>query len=528
MFFLQSDAASGVTSAEVFERYPQLVESIGKDVGAFLPELVLCLGIIWVIFADLFGKRAGSRKIGYHALGVLAVAGLTLLLGGFPSAEDSRSLFHGMIVRDGFGVFMKLLITLGTAICVPMVMSHPQFDRRRMGEFYGLLLGAVLGMYLMASARNLLMFFMGIEFASYTSYLLTGYLKGDRKAAEGSVKYVIYGSVASGIMVYGLSILYGLTGSLDVGALAEALTVSKASDGLFLVTALLCFAGFAYKISAFPLHFWAPDVYEGAPMPFTAFLSVVSKAAGFAILIRFIMAFGAAGPDGQGLTLASGTLVHLDWPQILAVLAMFTMTLGNLAALWQTNFKRLLAYSSIAHAGYLLMGVAAVLPRVGEAGDPGWQPILFYLIVYLFMNLGAFYIAQIVSTRSGTEDLGGFTGLGRRAPILAVGLFLFMISLIGLPPTGGFTGKWQLLKVAWEGGLHTLVIVAVMNTVISVYYYARIIKMMFLDSSSEDGLTLGGAQKAAVVLMVVPVLWLGLFLDVTMNLIRGLSFAALG
>ena len=525
MFFLQAAATPDVTTENVFESFPELVGSIAGDLGAFVPELVLCLGIIWVIFIDLFGSREKSGKVGLHALGVLGLALATLLVDGFPSAEESRSLFHDMIVVDGFGVFFKILMTVGTAICVPMIMSHPGLKHRRMGEFYGLLLGSLLGMYMMASARNLLMFFMGIEFASYTSYLLTGYMKGDRKAAEGGVKYVIYGSVASGVMAYGLSLIYGMTGSLDIAAVTEALLVTKADDTLLLVTAILCFAGFAYKISAFPLHFWAPDVYEGAPMPFTAFLSVISKAAGFAILIRFIWAFGAAD---YAVTLADGSVLGLDWPQILTVIAIFTMSVGNLAALWQDNFKRLLAYSSIAHAGYLLMGVVALMPKAGDAA-PGWQPVLFYLVVYVFMNLGAFFVAQIVATRTGTEELEGFKGLGKRAPVIAVCLAFFLISLIGLPPTAGFAGKLQLLEVALEGGFMTLVIFAVANTVVSVYYYARILKLMFLDDCEDEGemqVTFG--QRLGAVLMVVPILWLGLFFSGAVDFIQGLSFAVLG
>ena len=527
MFFAQGEPATGsaVRSTEVLERYPDLVASITADVSLFLPELVLSFGIIWVILADLFGSGE-PRRAGYHAIGVLAATLAALVIQGFPDADSSRTLFHAMIVHDGFGMFFKFFTIIGTLICMPMFMMHRGLLQQRMGEFYGLLLGSVLGMFLMASARNMLMFFMGIEFASYTSYLLAGYLKGSRKAAEGGVKYVIYGSVASGMMLYGMSMIYGLTGSLDIAAVTDALIVSKTDSSTLMVLALLVFAGFAYKISSFPMHFWAPDVYEGSPMPFTAFLSVISKAAGFAVLIRLVAAFLTA--EGYRLVLPGdgSESIAIDWPNILGVVAVLTMFVGNLSALWQKNIKRLLAYSSIAHAGYLLMGVAALAPL--EGNSPGWEPILFYMIVYLFMNLAAFLIAGIVANdANGDETLTPYAGLGRRAPVLAVGLFLCLISLIGLPPTGGFSGKWQLLKVTWESGLHYVALFAVLNTVISVYYYARIIKLMFLDGTEQGRLVMPSGLTALVVALIVPIIYLGLMFDPVVAFIRGLSIVGI-
>lgn len=528
MFFPQTDAGAattdGVNTANIADKFPDLVAGITADVGHFIPELVLSFGIIWVIMADLFGN--GDRKrVAYHAMGVLALTFVALVMQGFPSGSDAKPLFHGMIVHDGFGTFFKFLTVIGTAICIPMFIMHKQLNKERMGEFYALLLGAVLGMFIMATAKNMLMFFMGIEFASYTSYLMAGYMKSDRKAAEGGVKYVIYGSVASGIMIYGMSMIYGLTGSLDIAAVTETLLVEKTTNITLVVTALLTFAGFAYKISAFPLHFWAPDVYEGSPMPLTAFLSVISKAAGFAILIRLIAGF-AGGGNGYNLSLPGGESIAMDWPNILGVVAVITMCVGNFSALWQTNIKRLLAYSSIAHAGYLLMGVAALVPLAGH-GDHGWWSVVFYMVVYLFMNLTAFLIAGIVANNHGDETIDGFGGLMRRSPLLAIGFFICLISLIGLPPTGGFSGKWQLLKAAWESGLHYVVYFAVFNTVLSVWYYARIIKLMFLEESDEGGVVMSTPLTTFVVLMIVPILYLGVFFDSTVSFIRGLTLTGI-
>ena len=513
-----SDLAS-VTTENVQRNFPALVDSITGDVGAFVPEIILSLGICWVILFDLFGRKDRSRLIGYHALGVIGLAFLATLAHGF---GDGRSLFRGMIVDDGFASFFKLFILGGTAICVPMIMMQKSLAGRRMGEFYGLLLGAVLGMFLMVTAKNLLMFFMGIEFASYTCYLLAGYMKNDRKASEGGLKYVIYGSVASGIMAYGLSLIYGLTGSLDIAAVGERLAVAHTTDLTLLVACTLCLAGFAYKISAFPMHFWSPDVYQGSPVSFTAFLSVISKAAGFGVLIRFVWAFTSGG--SYDLTLADGAVVNMNWPLVIGVVAALTMCVGNFSALFQTNLKRLLAYSSIAHAGYLLMGVAALFPTAGHA-DRGWDSVLFYLLAYMFMNLGAFLVVAIIEHRTGRETVNDCRGLGKRNAYLAVVFFLFLISLIGLPPTGGFAGKFQLLKAATDGGMLWLAVIAVLNTAVSVYYYARIIKVMFLEEAEESTpLHLSAAMKAYLLLMVVPVIGLGVMFDSTVQFIRNLSF----
>lgn len=519
MFFLASQSETdAVTTANVQERFPGLVEAITGDVGAFVPELILCFGVLWVLMVDLFGRRERSHTMGYHALAFVLLALGAVLMHGF---EGSGSLFRGMIVDDGFGAFVKVLLLGGTAICIPMVMMQKSFAGRRMGEFYALLLGSVIGMFLMATAKNMLMFFLGIEFASYTSYLLTTYLKDDRRAGEGGLKYVIYGSVASGAMIYGLSLIYGLTGSMDIAEIANTLIVERTTDLTVMVAVLLSLAGFAYKMSAFPMHFWSPDVYQGAPVPFTAFLSVISKAAGFAVFMRFVWAFTAGGE--YQLDLPGGAVIGVDWPIVIGVVASASMCIGNFAALFQDNLKRLLAYSSIAHAGYLLMGVAAIYPTAAGTG-PGWEPVLFYLLIYLFMNLGAFLIVSILENRLGQESVDGCRGLAARNPMLAVSLLIFLVSLIGLPPTAGFSGKFLLLKAAMDNGMTWLALVAVINTVISVYYYARIIKLMFLEKSDDPTrVILPRGVTAFVALMVVPIFYLFLFWNPTVEFIKGLE-----
>jgi NADH-quinone oxidoreductase subunit N len=477
------------------------VAAIKADLGGFVPETILSVLVCVLLLWDLFGKKVNPR-----ATGVIALVG-TLLAGIALAAQQvtpGRDLFSGMMRLDAFGQFFKGLILAGTAVTIVMALSFESFSRRRMGEFYALLVGAALGMFVMSSATNLLMFYLGVEFSSMASYLLTAFVKRDLKGSEAGMKYAIYGSVSSGVMIFGLSLLYGLTGSLDVTDLARTFAAGGDAASTLLVAAAMAFAGLAYKMAAFPMHFWCPDVYEGAPTPFTAFLSVASKAAGFALFVRFLLAFDS----NYGVTLGGGAKILVAWPTLVMVASVASMTIGNLAALWQTNVKRMLAYSSIAQAGYLLMAVAILVP-----GQPPEQatPLLFYFIAYLFMNLGAFYVVTLVEGRNGQVDVDGYRGLGRTAPLLGVCLTLFLLSLLGVPPTGGFTGKLQLFMAVIDKKLYWLAIVAAVNTAVSAYYYFRLIKAMYLDEAHVDAPKgFRFFPQAVVAALAVPVLWLGL------------------
>jgi len=324
-------------------------------------------------------------------------------------------------------------------------------------------------MFLMASAGNLLMAYLALEFVSLTSYVLTGFLRHNRRSGEAALKYLIYGGVASGAMIYGMSWIFGLTGSMDYAQIAEALSgLDPASRGALFVGLLLVLSGLGYKIAIVPFHMWAPDVYTGAPLPVTTFLAVGSKAAGFAMLLRFFN-FGVTA-EGPSAALADIPIVPL-----LSLLSAATMTVGNLAALGQTNVKRLLAYSSISHAGYALLGVV-VFRHVGV------QAVLLYLAVYYLMNLGAFWVVMLIANQTGREDLDAYRGLAWRGgafPAVAFAVFLF--SLAGLPPLAGFVGKFYVFAAGIQGGLYWLVLIAVLNSVVSLYYYARVVKAMFLD-----------------------------------------------
>ena len=464
---------------------------VSDSFGGFLPEAVLSLTICLILFTDVF--RGGSwRRATWIASCGLILSTLLLIvrqpitpqpLFGWIGADG---VHRGLLQNDGLAWFFKLLILLATLFVIPMARIHVGLKDRKLGEFYALLLSATLGMFLMVGASNLLMIYLAIEFASMSSYLLTAYLKSDSKGSEAGLKYVLYGSVASASMLYGLSLIYGLTGSLHIGDIAAQLQVGQLNSMTLMVAAVLSFAGFAYKMAAFPMHFWCPDVYQGATTPVTAYLSVASKAAGFAIFMRFLMAFG---PDFQVHFEGYGGVVDelsFGWRPLIAIAAALSMTVGNLSALAQTNVKRMLAYSSIAHAGYLLMGVAAIEP--GGGGGPVFQAVLFYFLAYFAMNLGAFFIVNLVTARTGREDVDGYRGMSSRSPFLALCFLVFLISLIGLPPTGGFMGKWLLFSAAIGHGMAWLAVVAGLNTAISTYFYARLIKAMYLEKAE-------GAEK---------------------------------
>ncbi|HSN91639.1 MAG TPA: NADH-quinone oxidoreductase subunit N [Anaeromyxobacteraceae bacterium] len=461
-----------------------LVDENLRSVAWIRPELALTFGALVLFAIDLFWKRSPVRValLTVGALGVLGVA--AALLAAQP--PDPQPLFNGMIANDAFAVFFKWLFLGAAALTVLIAAQGNEFPPQRLGEFYALLAAIVLGMFFMASATDLVMVYLGIELVSMVSYVLAGFRKGDRRAAEGSLKYVIYGGVASGVMLFGMSYLYGLLGTTDVlqfGARIQGLQASGlplAATRLGLVVAIVFVAaGIGYKIAAVPWHMWCPDVYEGAPTPFTAFLSVGPKAAGFALALRlFHSAF--AGPLLPPAGFAQA-LAGIPWPAVVGVISAVTMTLGNLTALNQTNLKRLLAYSSIAHAGYTLMGVSAVSAM-------GMQGVMIYMAIYLVMNLGAFLVVILVAEATGSENILDYRGLARRHPVAAVTFAIFLFSLTGLPPFAGFMGKWYLFYALFEripgpgGGWYAiLALIGALNTAVSLYYYVRIVRAMFID-----------------------------------------------
>jgi NADH-quinone oxidoreductase subunit N len=349
-----------------------------ESLGYIVPELLLLATILTVFIADLLVRR--KERVGEIAL--LGTAASAFAISALSGGAEGW-LFSKMIVQDPFATFFKVVFALATLATVWMSLGSKEIQGTNQAEYYGLLLSSTLGMYFMASAANLLMAYLALEFVSLTSYVLTGYLRHDRRGGEAALKYLIYGGVASGAMIYGMSWIYGLTGSMDFAAINAALTTGEANKLAVFIAALLTLVGFGYKITAVPFHMWAPDVYTGAPIPIAAFLSVGSKAAGFSLLIRFFYpAMSQLEPDGTWQFIPG-----VDWPQVVLVLSMVTMTLGNLAALSQNNLKRMLAYSSIAHAGYMLMGFVVL-------SNEGLRAVMFYLVVYYLMNIGAFLVGH--------------------------------------------------------------------------------------------------------------------------------------
>lgn len=480
-----------------------------ESLAYIYPEGVLVLSILVIFVVDLFVKE--KEQLGYIALvgatfALVLTSGLSLfgyqLITGLQGWGEGW-LFHRMMVIDNFAIFFKIILSLSAVGAIWMSLGSAEIKGPNQGEYYGILLGSTLGMFFMASAANLLTAYLSLEFVSLTSYVLTGYLRHNRRSGEAALKYLIYGGVASGAMIYGMSWIFGLTGSLDYAEINGALVQGEANRLALLIALVLIFAGFGYKIAAVPFHMWAPDVYHGAPIPVTAFLAVGSKAAGFALLMRFFYpALSKAGEGGSWQFLAG-----VDWPQVMLVVSMITMTLGNLAALNQQNVKRLLAYSSIAHAGYTLMGFVVL-------SNEGLRAMLFYLIAYYLMNLGAFLVVMIVVNNTGREDIEGFRGLAwRGGGIPAVSMAIFLFSLVGLPPLAGFIGKFYLFAAVVKESFYYLAVVGILNSVISLYYYVRIVKTMFLDSplGTDREITLDPHNGSLLAVLSVATVVLGIY-----------------
>ena len=465
----------------------------------FSPEILLVIFAVAVIILDLVVKNRESVAVAHLSLvGCLCTFAAVLFTHFSFGDEGPISLFLGMIRLDVFSSFFKILLLLATAATILFSLRSEELDERLKGEYYALLLAITLGMFLMASSTNLLMIFISLETVSLTSYILAGFLTHSPRSSEAAFKYITYGAVASGTMLFGLSLLFGMTGTGDLaqisGRLPELLASGEVTSLAVLIAITFVLAGVGYKIASVPFHMWSPDVYEGAPIPITAFLSVASKSAGFALFIRFFYA-------GFGNT---ELMQAVDWPFMLAIVSALTMTVGNLAALPQQNVKRLLAYSSIAHGGYLLMGGVLLTSQ-------GIGAILFYLVVYLFMNLGAFYVVVLIANEVGSEMVEGYRGLSARAPLVAWAMVIFLVSLAGIPPFAGFFGKWILFTAVLEQGYYWLALVGLLNSVVSLYYYARIVKAMFFEDAGEEttNVSFSNGTFALLSVFVIPTIFIG-------------------
>lgn len=444
-----------------------------KSLILFLPEIILIVTLGIAILADIIFKKLRFIT-GYIALAGFILSGIILF-----TQQPNQFAFLNSFVVDSFATYFKVLILLTNFIVILMSFKSKELiaENRSLGEFYTFLIGMTFGMFLLTGSTSLILIYLAIETMSISSYILAGYTKEIKRASEASLKYVIFGAVSSGLMIYGISLIYGLTGSLNLHDINTVLETNKIETFPLLISSLLVIAGFAYKISAVPFHFWTPDVYEGSPITITAYLSVASKAAGFAVLIRFFktMLLADTGEYNYIWTMVS----NIDWGYIVAVISVLTMTLGNIVAIWQNNLKRLLAYSSIAHAGYLLMGVAVM-------NDIGVASVLLYFLFYLLMNLGAFYCVMLAANEIGSEDIHDFEGFGYRSPTIATTFSIFLFSLVGLPPTAGFIGKFYVFSAVIDSGMIWLAVIGVINSVISLYYYVKIMRNMFIRGGETE------------------------------------------
>jgi len=459
----------------------------------FLPEIILSATILVLMVLDLISQeKRGLALIAIGGCAATLIATLDLYY------APAGWLFHRMMVLDSFSLFFKVVTMAATILCIWMALGSNEIRRVHQGEFYALLLICALGMFFMASSSNLLMAYLSLELVSLMSYVLTGFLPRSRRSSEAALKYLIYGGVASGTMIYGMSWVFGMTGSLEYAAIQAALGEKGYNSAAMFMAFIFIMAGFGYKIVFVPFHMWSPDVYQGAPTPFTAFLSVASNAAGMAIMIRFFFPGVSRMLPGGDWAILTG----VEWPHVLLLLSMITMTVGNLCALNQRNVKRMLAYSGIAHAGYMMMGLAIL-------NNEGLSAVLFYVIVYLIMNLGAFLVVGMIANVTGDEDIENYRGLAWRGAVVpAVCLAVFLFSLTGLPPFAGFIGKFFLFSAVIKqgGAFAVLAVVAALNSVVSLYYYAKIVKTMFLDAPRVEDKTMAVAVNDFTLLLPLAVL----------------------
>jgi len=472
------------------------IESIpASELVMLWPVMVLITTIALILIGSVAVSRETSRRllpfVGIAGAGIACLASVMMAV---RMSDVAAKLMVLPVVFDSLSSFVAIVVSF---LLMGIILLSVLLRRGELIEwpvYLVLLVGSGVGMILLASTVHLVMFIISVEVASLSSYVLVGFRRNDRKAAEGATKYVIFGAVCSGLMVYGISLLFGLFGTFDFGTIAAKL--AREGGGLAGLVGLGClFIGLGFKISLVPMHFWCPDAFEAAGSEVAAWLSVGSKSAGLVALARFSHLLGGAGSEVQG---------YVYWAIVVCALA--TMTLGNFSAYWQSSVKRLLAYSSIAHAGYMACGVAIL------SGTAGIGAVVAYVFVYMLMNFGAFAVAGVVERFSGSDDISQFRELGRRSPAVAVFMMIFLFSLVGLPPLAGFAAKWILLSELWQAEMILLVVFILANTVISLFYYMRIARAMYFERSDLPRLKPGGGLVAVLagcagLLLVVFVGW---------------------
>jgi NADH-quinone oxidoreductase subunit N len=458
-------------------------------IRAILPEIGLVVLALIMLLYDLIWQGEKKRNLGWLSAGGLAIIFALTVIFSRPG-DESEQLWGGMLRHDWLSFSFTLLFLFGAAVTSLFAMEMKSLGQR--GEFYMLLLTSTIGMILMASSADLVMLFLAIETTSIPLYILAGFYKEDNKSTESGFKYFLFGAMTSAVMLYGFSLIYGFTGTTDIYEITEMVISGDVSLTLALGTLILVMVGFGFKISVVPFHFWAPDVYEGAPTPVAGFLSSASKAAGFAVLMRIL------------LTVYADPGVIQYWVIIVAALSVFSMTLGNAMAIPQKNIKRLLAYSSIAHAGYALIGVAAL-------SELGIASVVFYLIVYVVTNLAAFGIVAAFWRVSGSNEISDYAALSRRNPTLALITMVTFLSLAGMPPLGGFVAKFFVFAAAVKAGLVWLAIIGVLNAIVGLYYYLIVLKVVYLYRSEDEDqkVPLTRPYTLALSILVIGIIILG-------------------
>lgn len=433
------------------------------NAGTILPEGIVIITLMIILVGDLLIGRSFARQLPYVAMAGLLIAIVALTLRWDTPNPDA---FLGSFSSDNLSIIFRAIVALSTLVTIPMSIRYVQQSGTSLAEFIGILLTATLGGMFLSGANELVMVFISLEMLSISSYLMTGYMKRDPRSNEAALKYLLIGASSSAIFLYGVSLLYGLSGGeTNLNTIATAITDLNGTQSLGSAIALVfVIAGIAFKISAVPFHQWTPDVYEGSPTPVVAFLSVGSKAAGFALAIRLLVT--AFAPLTE------------QWHFIFTALAIFSLILGNVVALAQTSMKRMLAYSSIAQAGFVMIGLIA-------GTDEGYASMIFYLLIYLFMNLGAFTCVILFSLRTGTDQISEYAGLYQKDPLLTLCLSICLLSLGGIPPLAGFFGKIYLFWAGWQAGIYGLVLLGLITSVISIYYYIRVVKMMVVKEPHE-------------------------------------------
>ncbi len=479
-----------------------------QSIPSVIPEIGLAIMAVVVLALDLYLPESQRRVIAFvTGVGLLGVAAAYFLLWGPTLHPETAGLFWGgSIHHDALSEIFKIMILIAAAITALMTVDVAGLARK--GEFYLVVIVSSLGACLMSGASDLIMVFLALETTTIPLYILAAFNRKDGRSSESGMKYFLFGSFASALLLYGLSLLYGFSGQTNLYEIAKFLGSADFSANAVpvLVAVALIVAGFGFKISAAPFHFWTPDVYEGAPTPVVAFLSVASKAASFALLVRFFLAVF------PGTVVINGQEIQAFWTQLAAALAVVSMTLGNVVALVQKNIKRLLAYSSIAQAGYTLVGVAALQGAGGQ--EQAVAAIAFYMFMYTFTNLLAFGVIILFTEATGSETIADLAGLSRRNPMLALAMTIALLSLGGVPPAAGFFGKFFLFQAAVNSDLVWLAMIGVLNSIVALYYYLVVIKVMYVDRSAEDDKPIRVSQTYVWVLgaTALVVVLLGTFL----------------